>query len=125
MKTLTLLQPWAWLVIHGPKRWENRTWTTTYRGPLLIHAGRSRARMADAYADPRLAAILPEPSTLFFSAVIGVVDLSGIEPIDRVLGEPFAEGPWCWRLANPRPLSPPVPMKGRRRLWETMGDFIL
>lgn len=38
MKVLTLTQPWATLVAIGAKQIETRSWATTYRGPLLIHA---------------------------------------------------------------------------------------
>lgn len=38
MKALTLTQPWATLVALGAKRIETRSWSTKYRGPLLIHA---------------------------------------------------------------------------------------
>lgn len=40
MKALTLTQPWATLVAIGSKRIETRSWATTYRGRLLIHAGK-------------------------------------------------------------------------------------
>lgn len=46
MPAITIVQPWAWLVVHGRgakigggKDVENRSWTTRYRGPILIHAG--------------------------------------------------------------------------------------
>jgi ASCH domain len=48
MKALSVRQPWAWLIIAGHKDVENRSWTTTYRGPLLIHAAR---RPDDVMAD--------------------------------------------------------------------------
>jgi hypothetical protein len=38
MKTLSVKQPHATLIYAGVKRVENRTWTTDYRGRLLIHA---------------------------------------------------------------------------------------
>ena len=38
MKVLSILQPWASLVVHGHKRIETRSWNTKYRGELLIHA---------------------------------------------------------------------------------------
>ena len=38
MKALTLTQPWATLVAIGAKQFETRSWQTTYRGPLAIHA---------------------------------------------------------------------------------------
>ena len=39
MKTLTLKQPWATVIASGIKHYEFRSWKTSYRGPLLIHAG--------------------------------------------------------------------------------------
>lgn len=41
MKALTLHQPWATLVAEGSKTIETRSWSTKYRGPLAIHAGKS------------------------------------------------------------------------------------
>ena len=46
MKTLTLLQPWATLVALEAKRIETRSWYTTYRGPLAIHAARRMSKAA-------------------------------------------------------------------------------
>ncbi len=43
MKTLSLLQPWATLVVMGVKQIETRSWRTDYRGPLLIHASKGKA----------------------------------------------------------------------------------
>jgi len=37
-KTLTLTQPWATLVAVGAKHIETRSWATSHRGPLAIHA---------------------------------------------------------------------------------------
>lgn len=39
MKCLSVRQPWAHLILNGPKDVENRIWAPAYRGPLLIHAG--------------------------------------------------------------------------------------
>lgn len=39
MRALTVRQPWAWAIVHGTKRVENRTQRWAYRGPLAIHAG--------------------------------------------------------------------------------------
>jgi len=41
VKTLTLSQRWATLVALGAKRIETRSWRTSYRGPLAIHAATS------------------------------------------------------------------------------------
>lgn len=40
MKALTITQPWATLVAIGAKRIETRSWSTSYRGPLAIHAAK-------------------------------------------------------------------------------------
>lgn len=40
MKALSIRQPWAWLIIHGGKDIENRSWATKFRGPVLIHAAK-------------------------------------------------------------------------------------
>lgn len=39
MKVLTVRQPWASLIALGAKSIETRSWPTSYRGPLAIHAG--------------------------------------------------------------------------------------
>lgn len=40
MKAISLWQPWATLISTGDKTWETRSWATTYRGPLAIHAAK-------------------------------------------------------------------------------------
>ena len=41
MKAITVHQPWASLLTLGYKGYETRSWATSYRGPILIHAGRN------------------------------------------------------------------------------------
>ena len=43
-------------------------------------------------------AILPE---LVFGAIIGTVDLIDCVPLEKVEGQPYANGRWCWILDNP------------------------
>ena len=38
MKALTIWQPWASLLVSGQKKYETRSWATSYRGPIAIHA---------------------------------------------------------------------------------------
>jgi len=40
-RALTIRQPWASLIALGVKTIETRGWSTAYRGPLVIHAGKS------------------------------------------------------------------------------------
>jgi activating signal cointegrator 1 len=51
VRAVTLWQPWASLIALGAKAIETRGWSTSYRGPLLIHAssrvaGRRGSRVA-------------------------------------------------------------------------------
>lgn len=120
MKTLTVCQPWAWALIHGPKRIENRSWPTRYRGPLLIHAGKTRNRLGD---EEDSLPDLPPYRLLEFGALIGVVELVDCVPVELVVGEPFAEGPWCWLLRNPRAIDP-MPMLGKLGLWVVPDEIL-
>jgi hypothetical protein len=128
MKCLSVRQPWAWAIIHGPKRVENRTRRTSHRGPLLIHASKSREFLdGTAPADWRELPGLPEYDQLPFGAVIGVVDLVGchlLADLPPSLAGPFVTGPVCWVLANPRPLAKPVPFTGMVGLFDVPDDLV-
>lgn len=46
MKALSIKQPWAWLIVNGYKDIENRDWQERnpglkFRGPFLIHTGKT------------------------------------------------------------------------------------
>src|SRR6267378_3713180 len=47
MKIISIRQPWASLIVSGVKDVENRTWSTRYRGPVLIHASRTADKISD------------------------------------------------------------------------------
>lgn len=40
MRAISLWQPWATAIAVGSKRVETRSWSTSYRGPLAIHAAK-------------------------------------------------------------------------------------
>ena len=44
LPALSIRQPWAWLIVAGFKDIENRTWPTSFRGELLVHAGKTMSR---------------------------------------------------------------------------------
>lgn len=52
---ISILQPYAWLIVNGHKDIENRDWQTRFRGRILIHAGkRDSRRDHDEYAEEML-----------------------------------------------------------------------
>lgn len=40
-KTLSIREPWAWLIANGFKDVENRNWYTKERGLILLHASKT------------------------------------------------------------------------------------
>lgn len=78
-KTLSIRQPWAWLIVNAdgyedPKRIENRSWGTRFRGEILIHAGKSFD--LDGYRGviaqrPDLESIMPRPGSYELGGIVG------------------------------------------------------
>jgi hypothetical protein len=123
MKALSVRQPWAWALIHGNKRIENRSRRIYHRGPLLIHASRSLAEFGRGRDHSRLMPQLPAIDDLAFGAIIGMVDVVDCIPITEMEPDPFAEGPWCWIVAKPRPVVP-VPWTGQVSLFDVPDRLI-
>src|SRR3990172_3958852 len=118
MKSLTVKQPWAWAIIAGKKPIENRSWSTAYRGRLVIVAGKSAVRsyIVDREKFLRALCITP-PEHYFHGYAIGTVDLIDVVSVSEAHG-PFAEGPYCWILRNPAPFRSPLPYQGHLSLRE-------
>jgi hypothetical protein len=121
MKALTICQPYAELIARGEKPIENRTWPTRYRGPIAIHASKSRSWMEpeDDEQYPGMA----------FGAVVAVADLVAClhlgdppgfrwpERWERLARHEHTNGPWCFVLENVRRIEP-VPCRGAQGFWE-------
>lgn len=61
MKIISLWQPWSSLMALGAKRIETRSWGTSYRGPLVIHAAKAWNRdcQDSLYIQPMMKALEP------------------------------------------------------------------
>lgn len=141
MKALSVQQPWASLIGCGAKRYETRSWATSYRGPLAIHASagfprRARALLDDAACARALARVLapsgsPSAAALPLGCVIAIAMLAdcvptvpladGLQPEERAFGD-YAPGRWAWRLEGVCLLPEPVPARGRLGLWQWQAD---
>lgn len=135
MKALSILQPWAWLIIRPDivgelqraeayrtgtiKDIENRTWWTPYRGRFLVHAGKTygpRIHADNAYALKAMFGIeLPRYEEMPRGGIIGEADLTGCsrEGSSRWA----AEGQCHFNLADARP-RPFIPYKGQLGFFE-------
>lgn len=142
MKVLSIRQPYAALLVLGPKRFEARTWKTEYRGPVLIHA--SSAAVSSTMIDElqsneeTLDAVRSIGWTtesalkdLPRSAIIGQVDLADVIPsedcedassLDKDLAAFPDPDTYFWRVAN-RLLIEPIPINGKLNLWTLPTDL--
>lgn len=139
IRALSLHQPWASLMSLGLKVVESRHWSTTYRGPLAIHAAQKlevidretwHAWMTAAVdRDPAAAeqlARLRQMGRLPRGAFVCVIDLAACIPSEEFNPGPaealfgrYAAGRYAW-ATDPRRLrrlDPPVAAKGLQGFW--------
>ena len=139
MKVLSVRQPWAWAIARGWKQIENRSWNTSFRGLLAIHApltedladlpmvihlvrmqttpwGRAPAApsvLQQAYRDTR------GP----LGCVVGVANLVGVVEGPEPNGggtwfdDPWFGGPWGFVLRDARAVKP-IRLRGRPGLFD-------
>ena len=108
MKGLSVKQPWASRIASGAKTIETRTWSTDYRGDLLIHASRC-------------------PRSKNSGKALCVVEVRHCRPM-RTDDQEAAmcvvyPGAVSWLPANVRPINP-IPVRGALGLWH-VGDDVL
>jgi hypothetical protein len=148
MYALSLIQPWASLVMSGAKQVETRSWFTDARGPLVIHASKRMPGDArDLAVLLHARGLLPPVEELPLGAALGevkllacvmmpaaVADLRGDEgqgfrasgffweltAQELELGH-YAEGRYAWLFAKPRPFIDPEPTLGAQGLWRYNG----
>ena len=119
MKAISIMQPFAYLIVHGHKPVENRVWRTSYRGRLLIHASRTYASFDDLqfyrlgfdedFIDMLHSNDIPR------GALVGEADL-----VDCVTDSdsPWFRGPYGLELENPVAYDKPIPYKGELGLFD-------
>lgn len=110
---LTIMQPWAQLIVDGKKRVENRRVPCRQFRRFAIHAGKGRAywkRSSEGYRE----------SQVEWGAVVGFADLVACVPIENVRDEEvverfpwladheYTEGPFCLVLENVVKLDDPI-----------------
>lgn len=116
MRALSIRQPWAWLIAHGHKPVENRSWPTPHRGDLLIHAGQQFD--ADGLASvlqhfPQLRAVLPQQYDLG-----GIVGRAQLVNCVQHHASPWFTGPYGFVMFDARPL-PFVRLRGQLGIFST------
>lgn len=128
MKTISIKQPWAFLICSGIKPIENRTWPTNYKGRVLVHASAKRCdinkiftneQWAEMGEENRIECAFPDSPT---SAIIGSVEIVDCLINDEsIWAEKTEKEPiiYNWVLANPVLFAKPIlNVKGKLSLWD-------
>ena len=135
MKALTISQPFASLIADGSKWIENRTWPTTYRGPLLIHAGKGSQYLSRAELQKYQTGVIVAVAELIACVTLEMaIDARArgcgskrpehFSPRwEEILQHKHAEGPWLWVLRDVVKLDSPIPYRGAQGLWECSIDL--
>jgi len=74
-KTLSLKQPYAWLIANGYLLVDDRTWGTQYRGPILIHASKGLYEQYYDYIKSNTDIPLPAKEKLQYGGIVGIANL--------------------------------------------------
>lgn len=141
MKAISLWQPYACLVAAGEKANETRSWPTSYRGPLAIHATKTMPPEAKYLCREEpfrtvLARIPDQYGPLVGGAVLAVADLVDCRRIDirfraHVIAHglvnemdfgDYTTGRYAWVLSGVRRFVQPYPARGKQGLWDWTFD---
>ncbi len=128
MKVLTIKEPWATLIIDGYKKYEFRSWKTSYRGKILIHAAMSLEKdVMERFKDYSL--------NCQKGAIIGEAELQDCILVDKEFNErlrtidPVVYGKsnhtetYAWKLEHVKKYKNPIPIKGKLGLWNYDGEI--
>lgn len=132
-KAISLHQPWASLIAIGFKHYETRSWSTNYRGNLVICSAKKNTKQQRLDYE-YLASILGIDLTqnpwdsLPFGQAIAFCELTDCIEMTEEFIEAQSEneemcghwetGRFAWKLDNIQPLSCPIPIKGQQGLWD-------
>lgn len=115
-KAISIRQPWAWLIVNGYKDIENRSWKTSFKGPILIHAGKKFDRTAYDQVKKHFSheIDLPEPNDFEKGGIVGVTSIT--DYLEEHSSKWYIPGNLAWVLQKSYPL-PFRPCKGQLRIY--------
>lgn len=122
---LTVRQPWAWAIVYGGKDVENRSWTTSYRGPIYIHAAAKRRPIEERFfaewtRQRKLVQPFAQPD-LVHGALIATANILAVmkdHPSQWAI-----EGCFHFVLDRVVPLRRPIPCPGALGLWTVPSEL--
>lgn len=128
MKVLSLTEPCATLIKENKKRVETRSWKTSYRGELYIHA--SSTKIPKEWKQNKEFMELVKNTSLNFGNIICkcnlvdciymtkkyVEDMKKNNYQEYICGI-YEEGRYAWILEDIEPLGSPIKAKGHLNIW--------
>lgn len=123
LKAISLWQPWASLMTIGAKQNETRSWPTSHRGLLAIHA--AKRKMTNELRDNPYYKNVTGGAFFFpYGVIVAVVDVyscrgtnesKGLSEQEKAFGD-YSPGRFYWVTHNPRKINP-VPCRGFQGIW--------
>lgn len=133
MRVLSIKEPYATLIKNGEKLVETRSWNTSYRGELYIHA--SSSKVVKAICDNKELMGLVNEDSLNYGYIIcrcNLVDCIYMteEYVNHMKNQNYLEyicgiyqvGRYAWILENVEILDNPIKAKGHLGIWNYGGD---
>ena len=129
MKALSIMQPWALLIVNGHKDIENRTWQARnpglrFRGKVLIHAGKTLDGPKRDYGHftryirDSFGVHLPELDALQLGGIVGMAEFTDCVTQHN---SPWFFGTYGFVIAQARTL-PFMPVKGQLGFFDVQYD---
>ena len=124
-RCLSIKNPWLELILSGKKDIEVRTWTTKYRGPVWLHAGKSVDKSQSLRWD------FKDLSTGCYLGKANLIDIIQFDQKSwgslrkRHLNEgPSQPGLYGWVFEKPTRLKEPLVASGKLGLYKPDVDLL-
>ena len=122
MRVITLKQPWATLVAEGLKKYEFRSWKYSYRGELLIHAGKGIDEEAMKKFE-NLNFKYPQSRIIAKVRILDCIELDDeinkkiISENELVYGRKYDRTGYAWKLELIEKINDDEKISGKQGIW--------
>ncbi len=137
-KAITVRQPYASLIMGNapdiiqeqageysqPKDCENRSWKTSHRGFLLIHAGMQFYAPGMVHHYGIVHSLDKTFRDLPRGVILGSVELITCIAPGKYLSEWSRKGMWSWLLKDPIPFVTPIRFTGKQGLFDVPPAYV-
>ena len=127
MKVLSIIEPWATLIKENKKYIETRTWETSYRGELYIHASKKKINIKDEQIQ-ELLKLLPSTEMNYGKIICKCQLVDCIYMDEKFINEIkqnkqeyicgyYQVGRYAWILEKTELIKPKIEAKGKLNIW--------